>query len=257
MLLLGRCALLSALAWGQQHPPGSGPKARRSKGRRDGARRLEDTTVPTSAPTAVPTAAPTPGPSPVPTPAPTGVPTEQDPTPAPTSPPSAVPTSPTSAPTKVPTPVPTSTPTAEPTPTAFSRKPTGVPTTPPSAEPSFSHHPTSLPTSQPSPVPTPLPACCVEHQFTENGEVEGTTCYGGRSPWDYSTMTDLCTAGYSEYGAAAPPFRDCRQEAIDSGNCGDTSCEGCWDHDYWANVGYEACPDWVVDAINAEGAAGG
>ena len=42
MLLLGRCALLSALAWGQQRPPRSGPKARRSKGRRDGARRLED-----------------------------------------------------------------------------------------------------------------------------------------------------------------------------------------------------------------------
>ena len=50
MLLLGRCVLLSALAWGQQHPPRSGPKARRSKGRRDGARRLEDTTVPTSTP---------------------------------------------------------------------------------------------------------------------------------------------------------------------------------------------------------------
>ena len=117
--------------------------------------------------------------------------------------------------------------------------------------------PTPVPTSMPTAVPTPVPACCVEHQFTENGEVEGTTCYGGRSPWDAATMTDLCTAGYSEYGAAAPPFRDCRQEAIDSGNCGDTSCEGCWDHDYWANVGYEACPDWVVDAINAEGAAGG
>ena len=102
-----------------------------------------------------------------------------------------------------------------------------------------------------------MPACCVEHQFTETGEVEGTTCSGGRSPWDAATMTELCTAGYSEYGAAAPPFRDCRQEAIDSGNCGDTSCEGCWDHDYWANVGYEACPDWVVDAMNAEGATGG
>ena len=42
MLLLGRCVLLGALAWGQR-PPRSGPKARRSKGRRDGARRLEDT----------------------------------------------------------------------------------------------------------------------------------------------------------------------------------------------------------------------
>ena len=53
MLLLGRCALLSALAWGQQRPPRSGPKARRSKGRRDGARRLEDTAAQT--PTAYPT----------------------------------------------------------------------------------------------------------------------------------------------------------------------------------------------------------
>ena len=31
MLLLGRCVLLSALAWGQQHPPRSGPKARTVK----------------------------------------------------------------------------------------------------------------------------------------------------------------------------------------------------------------------------------
>ena len=30
-LLLGRCVLLSALAWGQQHPPRSGPKARTVK----------------------------------------------------------------------------------------------------------------------------------------------------------------------------------------------------------------------------------
>ena len=102
-----------------------------------------------------------------------------------------------------------------------------------------------------------MPACCVEHQFTETGEVEGTTCYGGRSPWDATTMSELCTAGYSEAGEVAPPFRDCRQEAIDSGNCGDTSCEGCWDPDYWANVGYSMCPGWVVDAINAEGATGG
>ena len=77
-------------------------------------------------------------------------------------------------------------------------------------------------------------------------------------------MTDLCTAGYSEYGAAAPPFRDCRQEAVDSGNCGTyemcVECENWWDWaegKYWANVGYEACPDWVVDAMNAEGATGG
>ena len=65
-------------------------------------------------------------------------------------------------------------------------------------------------------------------------------------------IRDRCTAGYSEYGEVAPPFRDCRQEAIDSGNCGDTSCVDCWEPDYYANVGYEACPDWVVDAINAD-----
>ena len=185
MLLLGRCLLLSALAWGQQHPPRSGPKARRSKGRRDGARRLEDTTVPTAAPTPVPT----------------------------------------NLPTLPPTKTPTKTPTALPTPSPTIFKPTSDPTTVPTKTP------TSVPTSQPSPVPTPVPACCVEHQFTETGEVEGTTCSGGRSPWDAATMTELCTAGYSEYGAAAPPFRDCRQEAVDSGNCGDTSCADCWEPD--------------------------
>ena len=74
MLLLGRCVLLSALAWGQQHSPRSGPKARRSKGRR-GARRLEDvpTAVPTSHPT--PTFQPTSNPTLVPTPVPTALPT--------------------------------------------------------------------------------------------------------------------------------------------------------------------------------------
>ena len=77
-------------------------------------------------------------------------------------------------------------------------------------------------------------------------------------------MTELCTAGYSEAGEVAAPFRDCRQEAVDSGNCGThemcVECENWWDWaegKYWANVGYEACPDWVVDAINAEGATGG
>lgn len=96
------------------------------------------------------------------------------------------------------------------------------------------------------------------------GEVEGTTCNGGRSPWDGATMTDLCTEGYSDVGNTAPAFRDCRQEAIDLGNCGDTLCADCADpwHTprlgmYWANVGYEKCPGWVVDAINAEGANGG
>ena len=105
------------------------------------------------------------------------------------------------------------------------------------------------------------PACCVEHSYWANGEVMATTCYGGRSPWDAATMTDLCTAGYSEAGEVAPPFRDCRQEAIDSGNCGTISCvacddaqvedEGYWaEGKYWANVGYEACPDWVLSLIH-------
>ena len=77
-------------------------------------------------------------------------------------------------------------------------------------------------------------------------------------------MTELCTAGYSEAGEVAAPFRDCRQAAVDSGSCGThemcVECENWWDWaegKYWANVGYEACPDWVVDAMNAEGATGG
>ena len=66
-------------------------------------------------------------------------------------------------------------------------------------------------------------------------------------------MTDLCTAGYSEAGEVAPPFRDCRQEAIDSGNCGTGDWDTCaeCDHNvgrYFANVGYASCPDWVVNA---------
>ena len=148
MLLLGRCVLLSALAWGQQHPPRSGPKARRSKGRRDGARRLEDTTVPTIFPTPMPTIFPTP----------------------------------------VPTPAPTARPTSEPTFFTW--------------------------------APTPVPACCVEQQFDATGDVVGTSCYHGRSPWEESTMADLCTAGHSDAGAMAPPFRDCSQAAMDAGSCG-------------------------------------
>ena len=155
MLLLGRCLLLSALAWGQQHPPRSGPKARRSKGRRDGARRLEDTTVPTSKPTLTPSFA-------------TNVPT--------------------AAPTSVPTPAPTARPTSEPTFFTW--------------------------------APTPVPACCVEQQFDATGDVVGTSCYHGRSPWEESTMADLCTAGHSDAGAMAPPFRDCSQAAMDAGSCG-------------------------------------
>ena len=64
------------------------------------------------------------------------------------------------------------------------------------------------------------PACCVEHSYWADGEVTGTTCHGRRSPWDASTMSDLCTAGYSDAGEWAPPFRDCSQAAMDAGSCG-------------------------------------
>ena len=153
-MIAWRCLFLSAVVGGQR-PPRSGPKARRSKGRRDGARRLEDTTVPTSKPTLTPSFA-------------TNVPT--------------------AAPTSVPTPAPTARPTSEPTFFTW--------------------------------APTPVPACCVEQQFDATGDVVGTSCYHGRSPWEESTMADLCTAGYSDAGAVAPPFRDCSQAAMDAGSCG-------------------------------------
>ena len=65
-----------------------------------------------------------------------------------------------------------------------------------------------------------MPACCVEQQFDATGDVVGTSCYYGRSPWEESTMADLCTAGHSDAGAMAPPFRDCSQAAMDAGSCG-------------------------------------
>ena len=65
-----------------------------------------------------------------------------------------------------------------------------------------------------------MPACCVEQQFDATGDVVGTSCYHGRSPWEESTMADLCTAGHSDAGAVAPPFRDCSQAAMDAGSCG-------------------------------------
>ena len=78
-------------------------------------------------------------------------------------------------------------------------------------------------------------------------------------------MSDLCTAGHSDAGAAAPPFRDCSQEAIDAGSCGTAdwdTCAECADFDipigmFFANVGYTSCPDWVVDAAREEAAEGG
>ena len=107
--------------------------------------------------------------------------------------------------------------------------------------------------------------CCVEHAFHATGEVASTTCYGGRSPWEASTMSDLCTAGHSDTGAMAPPFRNCSQAAIDAGKCGTAdwdTCAECADHDiptgnFFANVGYTSCPDWVVDAAHEEAAEGG
>ena len=113
------------------------------------------------------------------------------------------------------------------------------------------------------------PACCVEHMFYASGEVASTTCFGGRSPWEASTMSDLCTAGHSDAGAMAPPFRDCSQAAIDAGTCGTRygnmewdTCAECADFDiptgyYFANVGYTSCPDWVVNAAYEEAAEGG
>ena len=83
--------------------------------------------------------------------------------------------------------------------------------------------PTASPTSEPTFhtwAPTPVPACCVEQQFDATGDVVGTSCYHGRSPWEESTMADLCTAGHSDAGAMAPPFRDCSQAAMDAGSCG-------------------------------------
>ena len=95
--------------------------------------------------------------------------------------------------------------------------PTRVPTATPTAVP------TARPTSEPTFftwAPTPVPACCVEQQFDATGDVVGTSCYHGRSPWEESTMADLCTAGHSDAGAVAPPFRDCSQAAMDAGSCG-------------------------------------
>ena len=53
--------------------------------------------------------------------------------------------------------------------------------------------------------------------------------------------------------------------AIDAGKCGTAdwdTCAECADHDiptgnFFANVGYTSCPDWVVDAAHEEAAEGG
>ena len=122
---------------------------------------------------------------------------------------------------------------------------------------------------QPTRLPRRLegyPACCVEHSYWADGEVTGTTCSGGRSPWDASTMSDLCTAGYSDAGEWAPPFRDCSQAAIDAdAGCGTAdweTCAVCAEYGiptgmFFANVGYASCPDWVVNAAYEEAENGG
>jgi hypothetical protein len=119
----------------------------------------------------------------------------------------------------------------------------------------------------------PYDACCVEHEFDATGEVVSTTCHwdrsgvyeGGRSPWEAATMSKLCTAGHSDAGAVAPAYRDCSQEALDAGRCGTgdwDTCAECADFDiptgnYFANVGYTSCPNWVFDAISEDAADGG
>ena len=122
---------------------------------------------------------------------------------------------------------------------------------------------------QPARLPRRLegyPACCVEHSYWADGEVTGTTCHGRRSPWDAATMSDLCTAGYSDAGEWAPPFRDCSQAAIDAdAGCGTAdweTCAVCAEYGiptgmYFANVGYASCPDWVVNAAYEEAENGG
>ena len=98
----------------------------------------------------------------------------------------------------------TAVPTARPTSAVASavEGPDGVPT-----EQDPTPAPTAGPTALPSPVPTPMPACCVEHQFSATGEVESTTCNGGRSPWDASTMTEPVHGGLfgSRRGGGALP----------------------------------------------------
>ena len=71
-----------------------------------------------------------------------------------------------------------------------------------------------------------------------------------------------CT-GYSDAGEVAPPFLDCRQEAIDAGSCGTLlTCSACADYGiptgmYFSFVGYASCPDWVVDALYDDAEGGG
>ena len=110
------------------------------------------------------------------------------------------------------------------------------------------------------------PACCVEQMYWADGSSAGTTCPSDSSPFDASTMSSHCTAGYSDAGEVAPPFRDCRQEAIDAWSCGTNwwgeTCAVCADNGvptgmYFSFVGYASCPDWVVNALYDDADNGG
>ena len=110
------------------------------------------------------------------------------------------------------------------------------------------------------------PACCVEHMYWADGSLAGTACPSCCSPFDASTMSSYCTAGYSDAGEVAPPFRDCRQEAIDAWSCGTNwwgeTCAVCADNGvptgmYFSFVGYASCPDWVVNALYDDADNGG
>ena len=108
--------------------------------------------------------------------------------------------------------------------------------------------------------------CCVHHTYWADGSLAGTTCPQCCSPFDASTMSNMGNAGctgYSDAGEVAPPFLDCRQEAIDAGSCGTGHiCATCADYgvptgQYWSFVGYASCPDWVVDALYEDAEDGG
>ena len=110
------------------------------------------------------------------------------------------------------------------------------------------------------------PACCVEQMYWADGSSAGTTCPSDSSPFDASTMSSHCTAGYSDAGEVAPPFRDCRQEAIDAWSCGTNwwgeTCAVCADNGvptgmYFSFVGYASCRDWVVNALYDDADNGG
>ena len=73
----------------------------------------------------------------------------------------------------------------------------------------------------------------VHHTYWADGSLAGTTCPTCCSPFDASTMSNMGNAGCtgSDAGEVAPPFLDCRQEAIDAGSCGTGHiCATCADY---------------------------